>query len=666
MGRPNMAPGAVAARLSLALLAATLAMLAAGCTRQTGRDALALRATGADGREAPMLAELVRQGKLPPLDQRLPEDPMVVEPLDEPGIYGGTWRRCHMSPDMPDLKMEVLYNPLVRWRADCQGVVPGLAASWDANTDSTVYTLHLRRGVRWSDGAPYTSEDFMFWWELCLDKRHFFEPPYFTYSAGQVMRVGAPDPFTLRLTFARPNYFLPLDLASGYWWNEQYNIPKHYMRQFHPDHNPAYTDFVVFNEKNIVHSNPDRPTLAPWHLATLDKAATRVIYERNPYYWAVDTSGRQLPYIDRIETTYAQTAETLLLKAMAGELDCQFRNIDLEDAALLHQFAGKGGYELRRWESAAGTDPGVLINWTPPDPKMRDLFRDKRFRRALSHAINRQRINQVAWSGLGVPQGGTVSRQAWHFASTKGRQVYDAWAKAHADYDPGKASAYLDDVGLSRRDSQGLRTWPDGTEFRLILDSADTGRENDVAVLIAEDWRAVGIRTIIYTPPLAERTNRHQQGTFDLSMRGTSEMDLFTYPDWVFPTRALYWHPKEGRWYETGGKDGEAPTGPLRTLVDLFDTCKAEPDLQKRHDIVLQAIQVHIDEGPFYLGTCADLPALVVVRHGFRNVPATGILGPWAVGQPGSLFPEQFCMLDESATSTRWSSRWPWAVAAAR
>ena len=274
---------------------------------------------------------------------------------------------------------------------------------------------------------------------------------------------------------------------------------------------------------------------------------------------------------------------------------------------------------------------------------MRKLVRDKRFRWALSHAINRERINQVVWEGTGVPQQGTVSKQAWHFQSPEGKAIWNEWAAAHAEYDPGKANALLDELGFTGRDADGFRTWPDtGETLQLVLLTVDTGRHNDTAVLVKENWQAVGIRTIIHTPPAAQGANLRTLGKFVVATSGTSEMDLFTYPDWVFPTRPQYWHPLEGKWYETRGKEGEAPTGPVAELVRIFEECKSEPDLEKRHRLIHEAVRIHIDEGPFYIGTVAQLPALVVAKDNFRNVPPTGILGPWAVGQPGAWFPEQF------------------------
>jgi peptide/nickel transport system substrate-binding protein len=161
-------------------------------------------------------------------------------------------------------------------------------------------------------------------------------------------------------------------------------------------------------------------------------------------------------------------------------------------------------------------------------------------------------------------------------------------------------------------------------------------------VIIQADWRKLGIDVNITTPPGAEFTNRMLIGTYTVSTHGESEMDLFTYPDWVFPTENKYWHPAIGKWYKTGGKEGEAPTGPMKKLLDIYDRIKAEPSLDKQHLLVQEAVRLTIDEGPFCLGTAAREPVLVIAKNNFRNVPPTGILGPWAVSGPASSFPEQF------------------------
>jgi peptide/nickel transport system substrate-binding protein len=592
-----------------------------------------------------MLAEQVASGRLPPLAERLPREPLVVTPNEKPGLYGGTWHLMHDNPDLGMYKMIAGYPTLMRWRADCTGIEPGLAKDWKFSRDGRVLTVHLRPGIRWSDGAEYTSEDFAFWYELCLDERQRFTPPYWCLVDGKPMRVETPDRYTIVMRFAGPNWFVPLHLATGFWWAEEYVCPKHYLKQFHPDHNPKYRDFVVFDRKNQTHSNPDRPSLWPWRLARVEEGGYRIKLERNPYYWMVDTLGRQLPYIDRVETSLVLDRQVRVLKVLAGEVDCQFRSLELRDLGLFVQGQKRGDYRILRWKSASGGETTVLLNWSPPDPVLRRLIRDKRFRRALSLGIDREKCNEIAWRGLATPQQATVSRESWHFQSPEGKKVFDEWARSYAQFDLKKANRLLDDMGLTRRDGAGFRLRPDGKRLSLVFEvSADAqqGPEPDQSVIIQQDWQKLGIEVTISTPPGAEFTNRQRLGKYTVSTHGEAEMDLYTYPDWVFPTEDKYWHPAIGKWYKTGGKEGEAPTGPMKELLDIYDRIKRERSREKRHRLVHDAIRIHMKEGPFCLGTAARTPMLVIAKNNFRNVPPSGILGPWAVSGPASSFPEQF------------------------
>jgi len=603
-----------------------------------------------------MLAALVAEGKLPPLEERLPERPLVAkhdyEGYEGPGVYGGTWHRFHTSPGLPAWKMVAGYTPLIRWRLDCQGLEPGLAESWEFNEDGTVLTLHLRKGVKWSDGHPFTSESFAFYQELCEDTRNSYPHPLWGMVDGKPMRVETPDEHTIVMKFAGPNWLVPLWLATGFWEPEKYTIPKHYMIQFHPDYNPKKKNFNEFERNNLPHQNPDRPSLWPWRLARYEKAGFRVVLERNPYYYVVDDLGRQLPYIDRVKSLLVPDAQVRVLKILAGEVDCQYRGAELRDLALFLKGQRQGGYQVfRDWTSASGANPAILINWSDPDPVLRRLIRDQRFRKALALGIDREKCNEIAWRGLLQSQAATVSKEAWHFADPFGQALFELWKRTDAEFSLEKANALLDEMGLSKRDGEGYRLRPDGQRLTLIMDfpsSKQSIQENDIGLIIAEGWRKLGIDAVIHTPPGAELSLRRRLGEYTVSIHGEAEMDLFTYPDWVFPTRPLYWHPKVGEWYESGGKKGEAPTGPMKRLLDLYDKIKQEKDLKKRHEYVRQAVRIHIEEGPFHLGTVARLPHLVIVSNRFHNVPRTGILGPWAVSQPAASFPEQ-CFIREDA-----------------
>ena len=604
--------------------------------------------TDTTAKEAPMFAKLVAEGKLPPVEERLPEEPLVAshdfDGYECPGPYGGTWHRFHMGPSLGTWKMVAGYAPLVRWKFDCTGLEPGLAKSWEFNEDGTVLTINLRKGVKWSDGHPFTSESFAFYYELCMDERHQYNPPVWCLVDGKRMKVETPDDYTIVMKFAGPNWLVPLWLATGFWWCNIYNIPKHYMIQFHPDYNPEYKDFIVFEKKNLPHQNPERPTLWPWQIVRSEQGGYRVQLERNPYYYVVDDLGRQLPYIDRIKTSFVPDPQVRVLKILAGEVDCQYRGMELQDLSLYLKGEKGGGYKVRKWESTAGAQPAILVNWTDPDPVLRKLIRDQRFRKALAFGIDREKCNEIAWRGLLQPQAATTSQEGWHFADAAGQALFEEWKRADADFDLEKANVLLDEMGLTKRDKEGYRLRPDGKRLTIVMDvpsSTLNRQENDQGLIIAEDWRKIGIDAVLHTPPGAELSLRRTLGEFTISMHGEAEMDLFTYPDWVFPTLPKYWHPRVGKWYETGGKEGEPPTGPMKKLLDLYDAIKREKDLQKRHQYVRDAVRIHIEEGPFHLGTVARSPSLVVVGNHFHNMPKDGILGPWAIVTPATSFPEQ-------------------------
>ena len=269
-----------------------------------------------------------------------------------------------------------------------------------------------------------------------------------------------------------------------------------------------------------------------------------------------------------------------------------------------------------------------------------------RFRRALSLAIDREKCNAVAWRGLGTPQQATISRDAWHFKTPEGRALFDAWARSDAEFDLPHANRLLDEIGLTRRDAEGYRLRKDGKRLSLLMDMPPqniTGPETDETLIVAEGWRKLGIDVILHNWPSAEFSLRQRLSKYEISPFGEAEMDLFTYPDWVFPTSDIYWHGKVGKWYKTGGKEGEPPTGPLKKLLDIYAQIMKQKDINKAHRLVLEAVKLHMKEGLFSLGTVGNLPSLVIVKENMRNVPPSGrVLGPWAVSGPATSYPETF------------------------
>jgi peptide/nickel transport system substrate-binding protein len=479
----------------------------------------------------------------------------------------------------------------------------------------------------------------LFWWSIALDERYAMQPPEWAYASGGRMDVRAPDPYTLVFEYPEPYVLLPQIMATGFWTSETVVLPSHYLRDFHPD-TSGYPNFNELDRRNNPANNPARPTLAPWRLVEYARTGERAAWERNPYYWGVDPEGRQLPYLDRIEATRVQSPESGVLLAIGGSVDLQFRFVDLRDYALLKRSAHRGGYRIETWEEGTAAWHAVFFNLEHPDPARRALLSDPNFRRGLSLALNRERINQVVFNGVARPQQAAISDESWHFHSPRGEAVRERWTTAWAELDRARANALLDAAGLHERDARGFRTYR-GQPFTFELDHFPIPYAADQAPLIASDWEAVGVRTRVRRATDVALWTRVTQGDYDAYMQHNSELDVMTFPDYVFPVVAKSWHPLTGRWVATGGAEGEAPSGIMRELVDLYDRVTREPDLDARHDLVLDAIELQIEHGPFMLGTAGRQKALVVAKHYVRNLPETGVMGPWAAPQPATSFPEQ-------------------------
>lgn len=636
--------GSVAVCLFLRTL--FLSLLLASCRAPDITTSRPDPAGGLDAMEAPMLSAQVAAGTLPPVAERLPEDPLVVTPWEQPGLYGGTWRVVDSSADVTVWRIVGGYAPLVRWNADASALVPGTASRWELSEDGSSLTFHLRRGMRWSDGVEYTSADLLYWWDVVTTEKTALTAPFWTRVGGKSMTVEAPDRYTVVFRFAGPNHFAALHVASTIDWQDEYNMPAHYMKRFDPRFTKTFSDFTEWEKKNKAWINPERPTLCPWRVDAIEDGGNRVRLVRNPYYWMTDHLGRQLPYIDRVTISVLPDGQLRTLSFLAGEVDAQFRMTDLLDYSLYAKGRARGDYRVLKWERGSGARNAVVLNWDEKDPVLRALIREPRFRRALSLGIDRAKCNEIAWHGLGRPQQATISRQSWHFRTPEGKALFEKWAASWAEHDPEKANAMLDELGLTKRDAEGYRLRPDGRRLSLLFDvpaSQAGGPYVDEAEIVAEGWKALGIETVVKSWALSVTGIREGLGEYTVGTSDMAEMDLFAFPDWVFPTRAKYWHPQVGRWFESGGKEGEAPTGPMKELLDLYARIQSEPDVDKAHARVLDAIRIHVEQGPFVLGTVADLPELVILKNNFRNVPEEPrVLGAWSTAAPATSFPETF------------------------
>jgi peptide/nickel transport system substrate-binding protein len=426
--------------------------------------------------EAPMLADLVKQGKLPPVEQRLPQEPLVVAPLEEIGQYGGTWRRAAVGvSDVGIINSRITYENLVRWSADGKKVVPNVATKWKIEDGGKTFTFYLRKGIKWSDGQPFTAEDIVFWYkEVLLNKD--LTPTVATWltAGGKPCKIEKVDTYTFRVSFEQPNPLFLINICKS--GGNQFFLPKHYGKQFHIKYAPKeelekkVKDagfqfwYQLFDAKvsnsNAWLQNPELPVLQPWRNTTLPTATT-MIFERNPYYWKIDPAGNQLPYIDRIAHTLVENREVITMKAVSGEIDMQTRHISLPDYTLLMENRAKGNYRVLNWKQGVGSDVMICLNQNVKDPVLRKIFEDRRFRQALSIAINRDEIWKLIYLGMGKP------RQC---SLISGVAFYDPeWEKMWAEYDPKKANELLDKIGLNKRDRDGFRLRPDGKTLALTI-----------------------------------------------------------------------------------------------------------------------------------------------------------------------------------------------------
>ncbi|NLG96540.1 MAG: ABC transporter substrate-binding protein [Chloroflexi bacterium] len=618
--------------------------------------------------EAPMLAEKVAAGELPPVEERLPVDVQVIEPVDGIGKYGGTWHNVSNDPGIGNIKM-ALYDPPVRWKADYTGYEPGLAKDWEWSDDGKTITFHLREGIKWSDGEPFTTKDLEFWWNDLANNPDYkkVSVPWWAFdSQGNPIVMEFPDDYTWVLKFDTAQWIMPYILAQGFWEWEPLMKPAHWLKQYHP----AYTDGATYEDLDLLDrwtETPGYPCLMAWCLEEYVPGQTWT-FTRNPYYWKIDTEGNQLPYIDELHVELVQELETRKLSVAQGKYDCTFRGVDdPTEIPFLTEQGKQYGYRLvPGWMNGAGGWPGLLINMdyhedqeydpateSAKSKEIRELIRTVEFRKGLSHAIDRQRVIDVVWDGIGEVQNFTISSQSWHFASPEGQEVLERWKNADVEYDPELTKQMWDSIGFVDANGDGWRDLPSGTPFDFVLDMNDWGGERvntDFNEVLRQNLEDVGVKLIINNViGTAEGGLRANYGVgWILRNTHPSEVDLWTYPDWVFPLRGSgegsRAFPMQGYYYQTGGADGwkPEPGSPAEKLQALYRKGINEPDIQKRHEIVWEAIEVIIEEGPFTIGAAGDQPVPVVCKNNFKGVPEYGLLGPWAPGSPGNVHPEQF------------------------
>ena len=633
-----------------------------------------------------MLATLVEQKKLPPVSERLPTSPYVVpHPWVKSGNYGGTLQMACQSADgwgVGHFIQESMYgHSLLRWLRDGLEIGPGLVESYKANKETTEWTLNFREGLKWSDGKPFTTEDIMYWWEdIVLNEEHpTILPEELRSSKNTGAKMRAVDAQTLQITFDAPAPLLPGLLAC--WVKRgigpaEWMLPKHYMRQFHPKYNKKIkqgTDWATtHDQKKDFAVNPQSPTLTGWMLESY-KEGTNSVWVRNPYYWCVSREGNQLPYIDRLVMTNTQNAEVFKLRLQSGEVDYVHGGhtpLNLSDVAGLKQAQPKSKLEVIYWDSGSGTGSVFFLNQDYRDPKVREMFRNTKFRKALSHAWNRAEVRKQVYFNQGELTTGTTSPKSIEYVfNAEGKERYAEWRDSAVKYDPEMAKKLLDEIGM-KPGPNGIRTLPDGSKFTLRLEYGAPGSTEHIGKnnLLARDLRAVGVDTRLSPVPAESQLEQWTQGR--LMSRTDWEVsdgpNSLVNPTWMVPLEATRWAPLQGTFYSVRGTPKEKQErdtdpykrtpprmepvkgGPVERLWAVYDKAKAETDALKRHRHVWEITKIHVDDGPFFTGPVANYPQIVLVGEGLMNVPRredlplNGYVNTWIHPTPATYDPEAY------------------------
>ena len=415
-------------------------------------------------KEAPVLAALVKAGKLPAVEKRLPENPLVV-PGDEIGQYGGVWRRGFLGPSDFNGVNRVIYDVLARFGPDGATIEMKLAESVTPSADFKTWTVKLRKGMKWSDGSPFTTDDIMYWYKDVLQNKDLVPaiPSWMLNKDGSLVLVERADALNVRWVFKEPNTNFLLELTTKDYGDRLYPIfqPSKYLKQFHAsyakkealDKMAADAKFKTWTElyasKQSPFENPQRPGMAAW-IASNRISDQIFILKRNPYYIGVDSAGNQLPYIDEVRFTFFADTQALNLAAIAGELDQQDRHINMTNYPVLKENEQAGKYKITTWPDFGGADAVIMFNQTyNKDPQLAKLLQNRDFRIALSYAIDRKSIQESAFLGLGEPRQGVAA--PWH-------PYYpgDDVAHKYTEFKPDEANKMLDGLGLNKKDANGI------------------------------------------------------------------------------------------------------------------------------------------------------------------------------------------------------------------
>lgn len=615
----------------------------------------------AQTKESAFLQAQVDAGTLPPVAQRLPENPLVITPWEKVGAQGGDWNHALVGGGSASMLVRYQgYDPLVRFTADWSGIETNVAESYEVNAEATVYTIKLRKGHKWSDGQPFTTADVQFWYDAYFTDADTNQAGNSFWSAGgEKAKIEVVDEQTFKVVFAKPNGFFLQQMA----WADQDQLvrcPKHYLEQFHIKYNPdadklakaagleswiaLFQQEIGYLDTNVYFQNTKRPALTAWTFtgegaSALGQSTDTTIAVRNPYYHKVDTAGTQLPYFDRIVYQMVADPEVLLLKTLQGEIDMMDQYIGTPtNKPVLFDGQEKGGYGFYTLKETAANVMAFQLNLNHLDKTKRELFNNMDFRRALSIAVDRQALIDAVFVGQGSPAQASIR---------EGDPLYnEQLRKQYTEFDPDKANSMLDAI-IPNKDGENYRTDAEGRRVTIIFELDQTRTTFlDMFELAIPMFQAVGIDAQIRTMDRSLWETRVRRGReYDATAHqfgANSGIAAMLDPRFYVPiNNNCFYSPGWALYYtEPGNPDAIEPPAEVKAQQDLYRQLVGTADPAQQQEVMKQVLQGAAD---LFFTFAVSLPpdGYGIVKNNMVNV-LKEMPNSFGWPTPGPSRPEQF------------------------